>query len=79
MKKLTAEQKRKARNEYSRKWKLAHKKDVQRWNREWAASQKKGKSKQKAKKAAKKLVVRKPKAVPTFVAGQGPVAVNKVA
>lgn len=73
MKKLTAEQKRKARNEYSRKWKLAHKKDVQRWNREWAAAQNKGKSKRKAKKVVKKAV-RKPKAIPTFVAGQGPVA-----
>lgn len=73
MKKLTAEQKRKARNEYSRKWKLAHKKDVQRWNKEWADAQKKGKKKSKAKAKAKKPA-RKPRAIPTLVTGQGPVA-----
>lgn len=67
IKKMTAEQKRIARNEYSRKWKLAHAKKVKQWNSAWQAAQKKTSKKKTAKKAVKKTVkkaavVRKPKA-----------------
>lgn len=50
MKKLT-EKERKARNEYSRKWKAAHAAKVKKWNKAWLADQKKPKA--KAKKARK--------------------------
>lgn len=55
-KKMTAEQKRKARNEYSRKWKKAHAKQVKQWNKEWRQAQKKIKAghKPKAYRKAKK-------------------------
>ena len=57
-KKMTAEQKRKARNEYSRKWKAEHKVKVAKWNADWQKAQK------KAKKASKKKAVRKPQPRP---------------
>jgi hypothetical protein len=50
---MTEEQKRIARNEYSRKWKKEHKAKVAKWNKDWHMAQKKKKSK---KKAAKKVV-----------------------
>lgn len=49
MTKAEAERRRKARNEYSRKWKKAHPKQVKKWNSEWLAAQKRV-----AKKAGKK-------------------------
>lgn len=52
---LTAEQKRIARNEYSRKWKKAHAKQVAKWNREWHEAQVKVAKKKKAKKVTKKI------------------------
>lgn len=54
-KKMTAEQKRIARNEYSRKWKLAHAKKVKMWNANWQAKQKKTPKKKAVKKTAKKV------------------------
>ncbi len=60
---MTEEQKRLARNEYSRKWKKAHKAEVAKWNKDWQDKQKKA-----AKKPAKKKSSKEVK--PDTVAGQ---------
>lgn len=51
-KKMTEAQKRKARNEYSRKWKRAHSKKVLQWNQAWRKKQAKTKKKAGLRKAA---------------------------
>lgn len=53
-KRMTAAQRREARNQYSREWKRKHKKQVKAWNSKWYAAQKKV-ARAKSKAAAKRV------------------------